>query len=298
MSFVLLDDQIAQHPKVLRAGAEAAWLWAVSIAYCSRQLTDGAVPTEALETLGRFKTSTAKLAATLVSVRLFDADGANYRVHDYLEHNPTKAMVLERRRKAAERKAASRAHRGQSPSPTPGPAGDKPVTPMSQRDTAVTDSASRGRVPTPTPTPTPIPTDAESASVGARTGPVGVTRPDWGASPAQRHSPSHAWQSAIGLHVPMFLHNQFSDRLRNAGVENAEPTLLAWYAFTEQAWRGRKVGETAVKFWEARFEDEHGRTERAAPKRVRQAPEDDGWVPPGHPDRAAYEARKQKRGVA
>jgi hypothetical protein len=90
----------------------------------------------------------------------------------------------------------------------------------------------------------------------------------------------------------MFLHHQFADRMRNAGIEDPEPTLLAWYAFTEQAWKGRMVGDKAPKFWEDRFEDEHGRTERAAPKRVRQAPQDDGWVPPGHPDRAAYEAKK------
>lgn len=97
MSFVLLDDQIASHPKVLRAGAEAAWLWAVSIAYCSRQLTDGHVPADALSTLGKFKTPPVKLAARLVDAELFEVDGDGFRVIYDPDLTITPAQIEERR---------------------------------------------------------------------------------------------------------------------------------------------------------------------------------------------------------
>ena len=108
MAYVLLDDQIAAHPKVLKAGAEAAWMWACAIAYCNRQLTDGLVPAEALPTMGTFKTAPAKLAARLVDVGLFERDGDGYRVHDYLAHNPDKGTVQARRAASSARQAAHR----------------------------------------------------------------------------------------------------------------------------------------------------------------------------------------------
>jgi hypothetical protein len=142
MAYVKLDDQIAHHPKVLRAGAEAAWLWAVSIAYCNRQLTDGHVPAAALSTMGSFRTPPRKLAAALVAVGLFEIDGDGYQVHDYLSHNPDKATVQQRMRDAAQRTAASRERRGHAP-----------VTPASQRDITVTGASSRGTRTSSTPTP-------------------------------------------------------------------------------------------------------------------------------------------------
>lgn len=152
MPYVQLDDQIAQHPKVLRAGAEAAWLWACAIAYCNRQLTDGYVPTEALATMGAFRTPVRKLATTLVSVGLFDQVDAGYRIHDYLAQNPDRSTVLQRRALAADRKARQRDRvvRGRG-----GHAGVTAGHPRDgHEDTSVTVASSRGRVPTPTPTPT------------------------------------------------------------------------------------------------------------------------------------------------
>ena len=80
MAYVRLDDQIAQHPKILHAGAEAAWLWACAIAFCNRQLTDGIVPVAALRTMGTFKTAPVKLADRLVAVGLFEVVPGGYRI--------------------------------------------------------------------------------------------------------------------------------------------------------------------------------------------------------------------------
>ena len=160
MAYVRLDDQIAHHPKVLRAGADAAWLWACAIAYCNRQLTDGYVPAAALSTMGAFKTAPRKLAATLVSVGLFEPADDGYRVHDYLLHNPDKATVQQRVLDATQRKAAARGRTSRAD-----------VAPMSQRDTGETDVPRRTRTDSP-PTPTPSSSIDDSLNASASTSPV------------------------------------------------------------------------------------------------------------------------------
>jgi hypothetical protein len=240
MAYVKLDDQIAHHPKVLRAGAEAAWLWAVSIAYCNRQLTDGHVPAAALSTMGTFRTPPRKLAAALVSVGLFEVDGDGYQVHDYLTHNPDKATVHQRMRDASDRKARSRAN----------------VSPMSQRDTSVTGASSRACVPTPTPTPN-LTTDPQSGSVDA---PARPTLVDYGAMPTRKRNPAMAWEGQReGLGVPTKLHTDLLSRMGTAD----EPALLVWYGETERAWQGKAVGETCWQFWNARFAEWQGQTPAA-----------------------------------
>jgi hypothetical protein len=116
MPFVQLDDQIANHPKILKAGPEAAWLWACAIAYCQNHLTDGYVTAVVLYSVPGFRHGRQRhLADKLVEAikpggqhGLLERRGDDFVVHDYLDHNPSKAVVLERRRKAAERKARER----------------------------------------------------------------------------------------------------------------------------------------------------------------------------------------------
>ena len=116
MSYVQLDDQIANHPKILKAGPEAAWLWACAIAYCQNHLTDGYVTSDVLHTMPGFTAGRQrKLVERLLEAKhaggqhgLLERRGEDFAVHDYLDRNPSKAVVLERRRKAAERKARER----------------------------------------------------------------------------------------------------------------------------------------------------------------------------------------------
>jgi hypothetical protein len=260
MTYVRLDDQIASHRKVLKAGGEAAWLWACAIAYCNRQLSDGAVPVEALSTLGNFRTPVKKLAATLVSVGLFEPDGDGYRVHDYLQHNPDKATVLQRMRDAADRKASYRAGKGQTP-PRPNGDGHVPVghARPSTRDANEAGASSRATRTNSPPTPLPIPTDSESESVNAR--PSVVPFDDLaGAMPTRRRNPSMAWEACrLGLSVPEKLH---ADLLSKMAVPD-ERALLAWYATTEREWDGKAIGDTVWQFWNKRFEEWQGSTTKA-----------------------------------
>lgn len=103
---MLIRDGIRSNKKMLRAGAEASWLWLCAIDYSRDQLLDGFVPAEALHTLGVFKSSPVKLAGRLCDVGLFDSVEGGFRVHDFLEFNDSADAVREKRARDAARKAA------------------------------------------------------------------------------------------------------------------------------------------------------------------------------------------------
>jgi hypothetical protein len=112
----------------------------------------------------------------------------------------------------------------------------------------------------------PITTNRSTTAADA---PVVVARPTpdarWGHFPTARRRPHYVHESAIGLHVQGFIHEELLARLVNAGVPNADAVLRAWYHATEQAWLGREVGEDAPKFWRKRFEEWRGTTAKARP---------------------------------
>ncbi len=97
MTWSKLDDNIFDHPKMLKAGEDAANLYVRGLVYCNRYLTDGHIPAEALVTLSR-KREAARYSADLVRVGLWEThhDGG-WTVHDFHDHNPTAAEVAEKR---------------------------------------------------------------------------------------------------------------------------------------------------------------------------------------------------------
>ncbi len=124
MSWFKLDDQFASHPKVLRAGPDAAWLYVCGGLYCAKHLTDGSIPKVAVPTLTTLKNA-ARLAGVLVRENLWSDDGDDYHVHDYLDFNPSREQVLSQRHSksmAGAKGAAARWHRnGDAPDPSPTP---------------------------------------------------------------------------------------------------------------------------------------------------------------------------------
>jgi hypothetical protein len=103
MSWARLDDNIAHHPKILRAGPEAAFFWVLCLTYSQRFLTDGHVPDAALAAVGSWPAARARqLAAKLVQVRLLERCADGYQVHDYLQYNKPACIAR------AERDATSR----------------------------------------------------------------------------------------------------------------------------------------------------------------------------------------------
>lgn len=114
LAWIRLDDQIAHHPKFLKAGPVASWLWVTCVGYAQKFLTDGFIPTEALPTLGTVS-ETAIHAATLVQVGLLEPVDGGFQIHDYLEFNDAASVVKEKRRLDRVRKESERNPNGIRP---------------------------------------------------------------------------------------------------------------------------------------------------------------------------------------
>lgn len=94
MTWVRVEDLFPEHPKVLRAGPSAAWLFVAGLCYCARNLTDGTIPDQALPGLGQYGTLRARhLARILVDVNLWERVDGGYCVHNYLEFQPSREKV-------------------------------------------------------------------------------------------------------------------------------------------------------------------------------------------------------------
>ena len=111
MTWTKLDDNIFQHPKMVRAGEDAANLYVRALVYCNRYLTDGRIEDGVLCAITS-RRDAAKLAERLVAVGAWEAhpDGG-WMVHNFHEHNPTSEEV-EARRAAISAKRSEAGKRG------------------------------------------------------------------------------------------------------------------------------------------------------------------------------------------
>lgn len=127
MSWAKLDDQFADHPKVRALGVYGIAIQAAAICHCARYLTDGFLSASSADQIlgsvlapftladGRLVTpllTTEKQTsdavawdwkALMIDAGLWEKSAKGYRVHDYLDYNPTRAKVLEDRSKTAGR---------------------------------------------------------------------------------------------------------------------------------------------------------------------------------------------------
>jgi hypothetical protein len=87
MSWAKVDDRANEHPKFIKAGPKAAWLWTCGLMYCNRQpKKTGRIPKAVLPML--FPGLGKREAEALVRVGLWEDDGEDYAVHDYHPWNP------------------------------------------------------------------------------------------------------------------------------------------------------------------------------------------------------------------
>lgn len=131
MAWVKLDDGFYMHPKVAGRSPAAVGLHVSALCYCSQNLTDGLLP-KGMEKRITSTPNVGKLVAELVEAGLWHDDGTDWRMHDYLDFQPTRAKVLadreasaKRQRDAREKRLAERASANSN------------VTVMSQRDNGV-----------------------------------------------------------------------------------------------------------------------------------------------------------------
>jgi hypothetical protein len=101
-----LDDSFDSHRKVRRAGNEATGIYARALSYCAGALTDGHVDPEWLEE--RTGKRAVKVGELLVVAGLWEPNSDGFVIHDYLEFNPSRSEILERRAADSRRKAGGR----------------------------------------------------------------------------------------------------------------------------------------------------------------------------------------------
>jgi hypothetical protein len=115
MAWVTIDDQFPEHRKVAGLSDAAFRLHFAGIAYCSRQLTDGLIEADAIPGLVRKYKRTSLIELTerglWKPIGIGEGPAAVYEVHDYLQWNSSRDVVLARKAKAAERARVSRANR-------------------------------------------------------------------------------------------------------------------------------------------------------------------------------------------
>lgn len=88
MGWVKIDDDFPYHPKVSRVGAEGIALFIESLCHSAKFLTDGRLTR--LEVSGmRLVKKPLKVAPKLVEAGLWEADGQDFVIHDYLEYQPS-----------------------------------------------------------------------------------------------------------------------------------------------------------------------------------------------------------------
>jgi len=97
MPWVKLDDSFWSNPKVEDVGNEAAGAYARMLSYCGQNLTDGYVK----ESAARFIT-TSRICKRLEEHDFLERNGKGWVIPDYLDFNPSREQVEEKRRVRSE----------------------------------------------------------------------------------------------------------------------------------------------------------------------------------------------------
>jgi hypothetical protein len=100
MPWFRLEDSFHSHPKVIKAGNEAAGLYVRCGAYAAQHLTNGFIPEHVALLYGSHA-----LADALVRAGLWRRARGGWRMPDYLDYNPSREAVEKERRARAERQA-------------------------------------------------------------------------------------------------------------------------------------------------------------------------------------------------
>ena len=108
MAWVRIDDEFGEHPKVVAAGPLAVAIQIKAKCYASRNLTNGFIPSDVVSSflsgfealrIGRKPALDVDWPAYMIDKGLWELAPGGYNIHDYLDYNPSKAEVLERRAK-------------------------------------------------------------------------------------------------------------------------------------------------------------------------------------------------------
>ena len=102
MTWAKVDDNLAFHPKVLKAGNEAMGVWVRAMSYSAQQLTDGFIPREIVFAFGA-----EDVADQLVVSGLWHEASGGYEFNDWCEYQPSAADEKERRSAISRKRSES-----------------------------------------------------------------------------------------------------------------------------------------------------------------------------------------------
>lgn len=114
MAWARIDDGFYDHPKVIQLAEKqpaAGFLHVRAIAYCSKHLTDGLISKSMVASLVPVQRDRDEQIAALFETGLWfqneETGPDHYGIHHYLDYQPSKDEVAEKRRKDRERKKAA-----------------------------------------------------------------------------------------------------------------------------------------------------------------------------------------------
>lgn len=259
MTWAKLDDAILDNPKIAKAGVFGFALHVAAITWSCRNLTDGILPMSRVTSLldlscvsfdeanpfalvggpksmsGGDGLKAIDVAWHLVKCGLWEysEEDHGFRLHDFLEYNPSREQVLGKRKNEAERQNKSR----NKPPVTPG------VTPAVRRD-VTRDIESPSRVTLRHPDPDPDPLREKDLPSGDPKTPSGG-QPKKSATKGHRipsdWSPSEAtirWARGERVADPMEILPSFSDHFASAPGEKG--LKIDWDA-TYRNWIRREL---------------------------------------------------------
>jgi len=86
--YISIEVNFFDHPKTIKAGERLAMRHLKAVAWCHKHQTDGLIP---LDVGGTIVNSAG--AAKLVAVGLWDEHKDGWAIHDYLEHQESRATL-------------------------------------------------------------------------------------------------------------------------------------------------------------------------------------------------------------
>lgn len=157
MPWVKIDDGFSEHIKMVEVGPLGMALQMAALCYCNHHLTDGYVPgsvAKRLIDLDGMPVTFGQLAKKMIDAGVWTVDGDGYRIHDYLEFQPSKDQVMAER----EQKRSAGAKGGQASAQARASArGKASAQAGASADAQSLPQAESKPVPVPDPVPVPHP---------------------------------------------------------------------------------------------------------------------------------------------
>ena len=225
MAWIRVESSVARNRKFVKAGPAPSWLWLCGLAYCQEGLTDGFIPSEALNYLG--VKNARQLASHLVTAGLWDVVDGGWQVHDYLEHNRSAAEIsgIQQGRRDAGAKGGKASWRG--------------------RRAEANAEANAEAVAEPTQKTLLNPSTATATGTATGTATAGFAR-------APIHDTSHRKHAHCGrVCLPAALFGEF---VRRRNHDGADREIRDWALGIEREWADKpdEPGEP-FEFWKARY---------------------------------------------